>query len=560
MRRSLGLFWVIMSMLLMVICSACGDSDEETVDGDSSDGDMDVEASSEGELSDGDTETEAEVATGLPASLAIEYSREDTGEPVTEQEVRDFTLNLIQFMKKVHYYDYILYTTHGIDASTGLPDWQFWYNERFKKEGDLVTFYHPENLNDGGHNLHIPLSRVLGDTLAAYMLIGDDTMGKAAEQLCKGYSASMLGMVHDEDDDLPHLMTRNVVPALNHEFLTHDGKRKAVDYSGWFSPYDRWNCYRYKIENNPYWGEMWVTNLRSKDDVPHVFRFVPVLRYAVESLEEGSVKEACGETLELLETFAKDIVESDYRIRTKDANGEIMIPGYTDDPDLNKLQGDLASFINYREFLPEGECNARRGAELIGYHHSINEDCGRGEPNGYDKISFAINRYNKRICRYFHLAHLANALVNRDNDAAQLLIDGLDERMNQEKETPESEMGYAPEDWWRNVALYLTQSHSFGYPLTSDDVRLIHTYYKKAINEYNGWPYWDPWDESVPDLESAAYRPPNCRTENEETDCWWRVEDLGQIFENCWSPLVNPTSASFVDCDLVRDPEQWKDK
>jgi len=43
-----------------------------------------------------------------------------------------------------------------------------------------------------------------------------------------------------------------------------------------------------------------------------------------------------------------------------------FIPGWTDDPELNKQQGDLASFINYRTSIPEGECNARRAAELIG--------------------------------------------------------------------------------------------------------------------------------------------------------------------------------------------------
>lgn len=494
---------------------------------------------------------------GLPQSLEIEYTRIDEGEPVSENEVREFTLKVINFLKQVNYYDYVLYTTHGVDASTGMKDWQFWYGERFRKQGDTVTFYHPENLTDGGHNLHIPMSRVLGDTIAAYLLVGDSTMGLATEKLCKGFSASMLGMVHDENDNLPHLMSRNVV-AFNHEFTTHDGKKKAVDYSGWFSPYDRWNCFRYKITDNPYWGEMWVTNLRSKDDVPHIFRLVPIVRYVVEQAQDENVKEACTETLNLLEAFAKDIVDSDYRIRTKDENGDIMIPAYTDDPELNELQGDLASFIEYRDFYPEGECNARRSAELIGYHSPVNEDCGRGEPNAYDTLAYSINRYNKRICRYFHLSHLANALVNRDNEAATLLMDGLDERMQQEINTPEDEMQYDPEDWRRNVALYLAQSASFGYPLVSDEVRMIHYYYEKAIDVFSTWGYWDPWADSVPDGELGSYRPPDCGGEGDDRECWWRVEDLGQIFENCWSPFGNPSSAEFVDCSIVRDPTYWE--
>ncbi len=555
----------ICACLLVFTMAACSDEENTsnennpTEDGDSTDPSDGDEPDEDGDVTDldGDTEQDEELSL-FPETLEVDYSRPDAGEPVTDEEVRAFTLKVMSFLKTVRYFDYVLYTTHGVDASTGMKDWQFWYNERFRKEGDLVTFFHPENLNDGGHNLHIPLSRVLGDLLSASMLLEDDTVDLAAGQLCKGMSASMLGMVHDENDTLPHLMTRNVV-AFNHEFQTHDGKRKAVDYSGWFSSYTRWNCNRYPIENNPYWGKVWVTNIRSKDDVPHIFRLIPILRYAVEYAHGENVREACGETLTLLEAFAKDIVDSDFRIRSKDENGELFIPGFTDDEELNREQGDLASFINYRDLIPNGECNARRGAELIGYHAAQTQDCGRGEPNTYDQASFAINRYNLRICRYFHLAHIGNALINRDNEAAVLLLDGLDERITEAKELPEEDMQYEPDSFRRSLALYLAQSHSFGFPLQSEEVRMIHHYYDRAVDKLLAWPYWDPWADSVPDGTTGAYRPPSCETlEDGESSCWMDVQDLPQLFENCWSPFVNPSSAKLVDCEIVRNPEMWE--
>lgn len=496
-----------------------------------------------------------DAGAALPTALAVEYTRADPGPPVPAAEVTAFTLEVLAFLRDVRYFDYLLYTTHGVDASTGKRDWQFWYNESFRKEGPKVTFYHGENLNDGGHNLHIPMSRVLGNTLAAYLTIGEPTMALAAEKLCKGMAASMLGMVKDENDPVRHLMARNVV-AFNHELTTHDGKQKAVDYSGWYSSYERWNCYRFPYPNNPYWGEVWVTNMRSKDDVPHIFRLVPILRYAA-AAPDASVAAACGEALGLLEAFAKDIVDSDYRIRTKDQDGEIFLPGFTGDPEADKNQGDLSSFIHYRDLMPYGECNARRGAELIGYHHAVNEDCGRGEPNVYDDLSFSNHAYNRRICRYFHLAHLANALVNRDDGAAAQLMSGLEERFAEEKAMPEEEMKCAPDDWWRDVALFLAQSQTFGYPLTSDEVRLIHQYYLKAVDEHSAWAYWDPWAASVPDGELGSYRPPDCKGADDARECWWRVEDMAQLFETCWSPLQNPAGAAYVDCDLVRDPSRW---
>lgn len=497
-----------------------------------------------------------DIASPLPQRLEVKYSRENKGEPLSDDEITQNTKKILGFIKKVRYFDYVLYTTHGVDASTGKKDYQFWFNEQFKKEKDTVIFYHPINPNDGGHNLHIPMSRVLGDVLAAYMLTGDKTAGLAAEKLCKGMTASMLGMVYDENDPVKHLMARNIV-TFNHSFLTHDGKKKAVDYSGWYSPYKRWNCYRFKYEKNPYWGEVWVTNMRSKDDVPHIFRVVPIMRYASHFAKDENVRSACSEAVGLLELFAKDIVDSDYRIRTKDENGKIFIPGYTDDPEVNKEQGDLASFIEYREVVPKGECNARRSSELIGYHRQVNEWCGRGEPNEYDEISFAINSYNRRICRYFHLSHIANSLINKDYKASRLLLDGLSERMEIEKSMPESKMQTSKDNWMRDVALYLVQSHSFGFPITNEEARLIHTYYLRAVDEFLNWKYWDPWDSSVPEGELGSYRPPSCRTVDGVERCWFRVEDMAQIFENCWSPLVNPESSKLFDCDIVKDPSKW---
>lgn len=491
----------------------------------------------------------------LPDRLEITFARPESGEPVADVEIQAFTRKVLRFLRDVRYFDYVLYTTHGVDKSTGLPDWQFWYNERFRKDGDTVTFYHPVNLNDGGHNLHIPFGHVLSQVLSAYLLVGDPSAALAAEQLCKGLSASMLGMVHDADDPLPHLMSRNVV-AFNHEFLTHDGKKKAIDVTGWYSDYTRWNCDRFQYVDNPFWGPMWVTNMRSKDDVPHLFRMMPSLRYAADQATDAPVKEACGQALTLMEAFAKDIVDSDYRIRTKDADGTPYMPGFTGDPETDQKQGDLASFIHWRDIVPEGECNARRGAELIGYHRPVREDCGRGEPNAYDDIAFLGNAYNKRICRYFHLAHVGNALVNRD-EGALLLLDGLDERLAQERAVPEKDMQATPDKWSRDLAVYLADSATFGYPLDWDDVRRIQRHYGRAIDEMAAWPYWDPWAESVPDGDLGGYRPGSCSAG--QAECWFSVEDLALIFETCWSPLRNPTGKPYVDCDIVRDPSRWDD-
>jgi len=79
-----------------------------------------------------DVPAEAVDPDALPAALPFAYSRAPAGEPVSAEEVSAFTRDVMQFLQDIRYFDYVLYTTHGVAASTGLPPWQFWYNERFK--------------------------------------------------------------------------------------------------------------------------------------------------------------------------------------------------------------------------------------------------------------------------------------------------------------------------------------------------------------------------------------------------------------------------------------------
>jgi len=81
---------------------------------------------------------------------------------------------------------------------------------------------------------------------------------------------------------------------------------------------------------------------------------------------------------------------------------------------------------------------------------------------------------------------------------------------------------------------------------------MVQDHYGRAVDELASWPYWDPWAATVPDGELGAYRPPSCKGSGADESCWIGVEDLAHVFESCWSPLVNPAGARWVDCDIVR--------
>jgi hypothetical protein len=229
-----------------------------------------------------------------------------------------------------------------------------------------------------------------------------------------------------------------------------------------------------------------------------------------------------------------------------------------DYPDAEMQPGDLASF-SYWDLgsNKDGQCNAKSGAEYIGYHETVTFDCDRGEPNWFDRVSVANNKFNRRINRYYHLGNLVNALVNRDNDAALRLMSGLEERIEEELAIPVEELDYPYPYWMRRFALFLMKSHSVGFPLTSHEARIIHEYYLKAVDQLKDWPYWDLWSDSIADGTTGDYRPPNCSGSGDTKECWWSVANLAQIIENCWSPLINPASVEFINCDIVRDQSKW---
>lgn len=487
---------------------------------------------------------------GLPDSLPFTYQRTDEGDPLSAAEVTRFTRRLTGFWKKVGFFPWVLRVSHGVDASTGKRDYMVWWSGvDATREGDLVRFYHHDP-DGGGHNIMIPTPRVLSAAIAGHLLTGDAQMAEVAEQYCKGITATMLGMVRDADDPIDHLMARNIA-TFNHTYTTAEGYAKEIDYSGWFAPYQHWNTHRFHYPDNPTWGSVWVTNMRSKDDVPHIFMVVPHVAYAAERAQSPAVREACAETLSYLEAFTTDIVEQGYRIRSKDEDGQPFLPGYTGDPEADQAAGDLASFVMWDEIIPGAECNAKRASALIGLGAGQGLDCGAGGPNNYENMATQTHYYNAAIVRFFHLAHIANALL-RSDPAAEELLAGMAARLEGYLDTPPGDLPVSRSEWDNDLALLALRASAFGLPLTSREARLIHAKWDRGVTEFAAWENWDLWDPAVPE-GPVAYRPGH--TAGDEH--WTRIEDMILPLEACWSPFRNPAGVEWIDCELVADPSRW---
>ena len=495
----------------------------------------------------------------LPALIACETS----STPATTPDTAPDTVSAPDSATppdKVGYFPWLRDTSFGVHESTGSRDFQLWWTSisYLQREGDTVVF----GINDGsqgGHNLMTRTAKLLASNIAGYLLTGDEAMREVAEQYCKGVSSTILGMVHDEDDPVPHLMARNVVP-MDHSYTLADGREAAVDYSGWRSEYDNWNCSRFPYMDNPTWGEVWVTNMRSKDDVSRLLRAAAYMEYAAELAPDEEVRAACAEARELVGAFSRDVVDSDYCIRTKDAGGNVFCPGSEDDPVEGRSaeRGDLGSYIQWEGIIPNAECNGKRAHALVGYGDPRGNDCGLASGNAYEELAITTHYFNAQIIRSYHLSNTMQSLVRRA-DGAEDLVQGLLDRYNEAQAKDPAQYGKLQDEWDRDVATGLMQAAGVGRPTSWDEARLIYTYMNRAIDRYLAWPYWDPWSDELED-GSYPHHPDDIDRggDGDEDDIRWiRPEDMATALEVCWSPFRNPDGAAFLDCDLIADPSRW---
>ncbi|MBM4394335.1 MAG: hypothetical protein FJ087_01440 [Deltaproteobacteria bacterium] len=337
-------------------------------------------------------------------------------------------------------------------------------------------------------------------------------------------------------------MARNVI-GRNHAFVLPGGRRKAVDYTEFHFPYEGWNADRFRYEHNPTWGDVWVTNKRSKDDLPYWWRVAAWLPYVVELAPDPGVRDAAAEALDLLRRSARDIVDSGWKVRTKDAAGKAYVPE----------DQDLASLTAYVDLFPDAECDARLATALLGYGEPHGVECGSGQGSLYDRFAGAGHYFNYDIVVHFHLAAALLALTNGHAGVAEPLVRGLATRFETYRDPGADEPGRKDPGWDRDNATWLLRAAAVGLPLTGDEARLVMRFHAQSVSAYETFPNWDLWSAAVPDGTYSwrdgfhpAHRPDALR-----------ASDLATVIEYCFSPFRNASGARFIDCDVVLDPSRW---
>lgn len=484
----------------------------------------------------------ANIEVVYPArSLAFAFERAAEGEPIPAADVTDFSKKVAAAWKSIGYFRWLLRTSTGVDATTGKADYLAWHNDlKAVKAGDSVTFVHQGH----EHNMWIPGSVVLSTVANGYLLTGDWEMAKLTEQYCKGLTAVIKGFIWDEQDPAPWLMARSIMP-MDHAFTLDeatwkdDGRKKAVEFSSQYFAEEGWNAKTFEFPHNPTWGSLWITNMRSKDDVRSITRTTTFLPYVVADAKDEWVRAACDETMTAMKNFQKDIVDSGYNIRTKDKDGNAYVIPCSDQ--------DLGSYVCYYDLDPRNECCQRLSADLIAYGERKTNDCGTGFGSVYDGFASAAHYYNIPIVWDYHMAALGLALQHGRLDDAWFLMQGLAQRIDSYMHPTADEPGHKNASWNRDMALLLVQSASMGLPLTAAEARHVEKHFAKAAELFSAWTGWDLWTLADGD---HPVRPSNS---NEGVE----VEAFAVLLEYCNSPFKNPAGAAFVDCDVLKDPSAW---
>jgi hypothetical protein len=502
-----------------------------------------------------------------PRKLAFEFQRPAVGEPVTAEEVTAFTRRIATTLHQTGYFRWLLRTSTGVDPTTGLQDYMAWHNDvRAVKSEGKVTFRHEGH----EHNMWIPSAKVLSAVLGAYLHTGDWETGKLTEQYCKGLTAVVKGFIWGDEDPAPWLMARAILP-LDHEFTLDsetwhdDGRTKRVEFSLAKTEAEAWNAATFPWPENPTWGSIWVTNMRSKDDVRAITRAVPFLHYVVEDAKDDWVRDACAETLETMVNFHKDIVDQDYFIRSKDRNGVAYRLPCDDDK-------DLGSYNCFTGIDPLNECCARLSTDMIAYGERLTNDCGTCTGSIYDMFAPLANIYNINIIWDYHMAGVLASLVHRQHRDAFYTLAGLAQRIDEYQDPEPGFPGPGNPFWPSRMAHLFVEAAAVGLPLTAREVRQVHHSWDLAAQDLQAFSNWDLWDESVPDgtyngwtnwdwwvptepldyINRTSFRPV---VSNEAVPVQW----FATLFEYCMSPFKNPAGEAFVDCEILRDPATWGD-
>jgi hypothetical protein len=476
---------------------------------------------------------------GLPDHVPFTVARTPAGEAPTADEIAAFTGKVTGMLAATDYFRWCHRHGHGLDASydPAMPPYALWWQDTTAvKSGATVTFVH----TGSAMNIVVPTAEIVVNTAAGYLASGDAVMRRLLVDYGNGISALFVGQVYGDEDPVQPYITARAIFTHNHAWTTMDGRSAAVDYDPIEVEAIDQRGHTVPNPDNPTYGSIWIRNMRSKDDVPHMLRTVPWLRRVVQDATDEEVRAAAAQLEGYLVGMARDIVDNGYTIRAKE-EGVVWVP-----------EEDMSSFVYYDDLFPNAECTSKLTVALLAYDDARGNDCGDGISSPeYEAMATSVHAWNWHIIRFNHLAATTVALVQRHDAIAEQLLAGLAARADT---ILDDEAGRAADpDWDGNAAAFYLAAAASGLPLTAREARFVQEQYAAAADHYATWTLWDLWADSVADGE-YDYIPSRNNAAGVSV-----VEPmaLAYLVEYCASPWRAPNTVELADCSVVLDPSRW---
>lgn len=479
-------------------------------------------ARAEPAASDGGADASLPAKGPPPSSLPVSFTRPDVGAPLTQAELDAATDKLVALLTDTRWVDVVDERVHGWpQTSPGYWYGTWWSGVTVTKQAGKVTYKHGA---DGADNNGIRTAPYLEGACYAHLLWGKPKTAELVRRMARGYSSWALAMKRSATDTAPTLLARALYPAS--VTSTEGGRNLFIDYALDRPGQDNPATEYVHLASNPTFGDVWIKNKRSKDDIGQIFRSIAQIQACVPRLDAAGQADLA-ETTSLHTSWAMQVESAGWSIATLDKNANVYTPPFTE---------TLAHY----ELIDNVECPGALALRLLGHGDPGSLSCGSGISNTEKLFGSQMKNSVKQILRTHHEAALAMALRTKQTGPALALLQGLSERVDGDLAAASSASppaNVSPDD----VVALLLHAANAGVPLTSNEVRWVHSRIEAAWTSYrapgNATTY-AVFDASTPD-GTYPFEP---------AGSGMSFSDIGLVLGSCASPYRNPTGRPIVDC------------
>ncbi len=474
-----------------------------------------------------DAAPDATPDAGAPRGLPFEYARADQGDPVSSAELTAATERWLALLEATRYFAAVSERVHGWPESD--PEGRFWYASWWdgvviRKEGGEVTFDHVETGSDNNGGRMAPL---LEGACWAFSTWGGSGTERLVRKMARAYTSWILAMERTADEVERPLLTRAAYPPSTD--AEEEGRRYRIDYSKNHPGLDNPATEYVHLPDNPTWGELWVKNKRSKDDIGRMVRSIAHLEQCRDLFENGDTRADLDDLRGRYAAWARRVEDDGWRIATWNKARELWLP-----PD------DLARFVT----ALDTECDATLLTRLLGRGDPGDIDCGTGI-NGLEEVFVAANHQEAGLFNSYHQAAILLALTTGHPDVAEAHLPALGERITTTLDRLDA--GDPPNFFSaEGLAELMIDAANVGLPLTSREVRWLHERIDESL-AFHGRPeasaMFRLFDPATPDGQ-YGFDPFGPGIE---------FRSIGALLGTCFSRWRNPATRPVLDCDLVRD-------